>query len=360
MRVALIARSTLFTAKGGDTIQVEKTAKYMNCLGVQADIKLTHEKIDYSAYDLLHFFNLIRPGDILPHIRANAKPFVVTPIMVNYSEYDKGYRKGIAGRLFKMLSENQIEYLKAVGRLVKGQEKIRNYSYFINGHKKSINNVLRKASWLLPNSQLEYSQLVNNYSALPGYSIIPNGVDEEIFIQKKDVEKDNLMILSVARIEGIKNQLNLIKAINNSKYKLYIIGSPAVNQSKYYKQCRALAGANIHFVDYLQQNELIQYYRKAKVHVLPSWFETCGLSTLEAGAMLCNVVISDKGFVYEYFNDHAFYCDPASPSSILEAIDKASASNYSKAFQQKIFKDYTWNAAAMKTFNAYQKLIPGK
>ena len=85
-----------------------------------------------------------------------------------------------------------------------------------------------------------------------------------------------------------------------------------------------LAAKNIHFIDHLPQEELIHYYQKAKVHVLPSWFETCGLSTLEAAAMGCNIVITNKGYASEYFNDHAFYCDPSSPASILDAIYKAS------------------------------------
>ena len=103
----------------------------------------------------------------------------------------------------------------------------------------------------------------------------------------------------------------------------------------YYHQCRELAGENVHFIDHLPQEELIQYYQKAKVHVLPSWFETCGLSTLEAAAMHCNIVITDKGFAHEYFNDCAFYCDPSSPSSILGAIDKASKADHSKYFNKK-------------------------
>ena len=36
----------------------------------------------------------------------------------------------------------------------------------------------------------------------------------------KKIGKDPLMVLCVARIEGIKNQLNLIKALNNTEYQL--------------------------------------------------------------------------------------------------------------------------------------------
>ena len=64
---------------------------------------------------------------------------------------------------------------------------------------------------------MEYRQLVRSYSLTPQYSIIPNGIDENLFNRECSIEKDDHMVLSVARIEGLKNQFNLIKAINNSQ-----------------------------------------------------------------------------------------------------------------------------------------------
>lgn len=68
MKIAFITRSTLHTVPGGDTIQVLGIAKNVNCSGARAEIRLTHEKIDYAAYDLLLFSNITRPADILFHI----------------------------------------------------------------------------------------------------------------------------------------------------------------------------------------------------------------------------------------------------------------------------------------------------
>lgn len=359
MKVAFIARSSLYASKGGDTVQMLNTATCLQQLKVQVDIRLTDEKINYKQYDLLHFFNLIRPADILPHIRYAPVPFAVTPLLIDYSEYDKQYRKGISGKLFHLLSSDRIEYIKTIARWMKGQEKVKSYSYLFTGHHNSIKNIIRQAGLLLPNSEMEYRQLVQSYSLAPAYSVIPNGIDESLFFPSACDEKDDCMVVCMARIEGIKNQLNLIKALNNSRYRLFIIGSVAANQTAYYHECRKLAAENIHFIDHLPQEKLIQYYQKAKVHILPSWFETCGLSSLEAAAMGCNVVITSKGYAAEYFTGDAFYCDP-SPSSILEAVDKASIANHCKIFQQKIFTDYTWQNAAIKTYQAYKKIVKEK
>ena len=357
MRVAFITRSTFFSSKGGDTLQAQYTAKYLRHLNVSVDIKLTHEKINYDEYDLLHFFSLVRPADILPHINSHKIPFVVTPLLIDYAEFDKNYRKGIAGKLFRLFSSDQIEYLKTIARWIKKQERLQSYSYLIKGQQNSIKKILQQAALILPNSKMEYKQLTRSYSLNPLYSVIPNGIETSVFRCQGDVEKNKNMVLCIARIEGLKNQLNLIRALNNSEYQLYLIGNPAINQTKYYKECRKVAAKNIHFIDHLPQEKLIPYYKEAKVHILPSWFETCGLSSLEAAAMGCSVVITNKGYATEYFEDNAFYCDPSSPSSIKDAIEKASAAIPCKIFQRKIFSDFTWQNAAAATHQAYKKIL---
>ena len=357
MKIAFIGRSSLHFSKGGDTIQILQTARHLQQFNIKVDIRLADEKINYSEYDLLHFFSLIRPSDILPHIKNPNIPFVVTPLLIDYSEYDQQFRKGISGKLFHYLSSDQIEYVKTIARWMKRQQKIESFSYLFKGQKRSIEAILKKAGMILPNSTMEYHQLVHSYSIAPPFSIIPNGIDENLFASAVNEQKDENMVLCVARIEGLKNQINLIKGLNNSKFQLFIIGNHAANHADYYAQCKKIAAGNIHFIDQLPQEELIKYYQKAKVHILPSWFETCGLSTIEAAAMGCNVVITNRGYASEYCNGYAFYCDPSSPNSILEAIGKAGKAEYSKIFQQKIFANYTWRNAACKTLEAYKKII---
>ena len=357
MKVVFIVRSTLFSAIGGDTFQVQQTAKHLELTGVAVDIKLTHETIDYHQYDLLHFFNITRPADILYHINRSNKPFLLSPILIDYSEYDKYRRSGIAGVLFRFLSPDSIEYLKTISRWLLGRDKLVSKVYLWKGHRKSILEILSKASIILPNTLREYEQLLSIYKISPEYCIVPNGVDPVLFPANRPVKKDPQLVVCAARIEGIKNQQNLIKALNNTDYKLMIIGSPAGNQSEYYKNCRKIAADNISFIDQLPQEELMHYYQKAKVHILPSWFETCGLSSLEAGVSGCNIVVTEKGFTREYYEDFAFYCDPGSPTSIFEAVKKAIDSDYPKQFREVLLDRYTWSHAAEQTRFAYEKAL---
>ena len=353
MKVAFITRSTLYSAPGGDTIQVRETARNLADMGITTEIKLADETINYGQYDLLHFFNLARPADILFHSKKAQKPFVVSTILCNYSEYDKYHRKGL-GTLFSFLPADHIEYLKTIARWLKGKDHLSSMEYLWRGQRNCITRILKNSAMILPNSVSEYERITQTYPCNAKYSIIPNGVDANLFHRNCNVQKDDNLVLCVARIEGIKNQLNLIKALNNTSFKLLLVGSHAPNQKAYYDECRSVAAPNITFIDQVPQPELVKYYQQARVHILPSWFETTGLSSLEAAVMGCNVVITDKGDAKEYFGSNAFYCDPAEPESIRRAIETASRSRYDENLHEIILKKYTWKQAAIQTYKAYQ------
>jgi glycosyltransferase involved in cell wall biosynthesis len=357
MRIAFITRSTLYKVPGGDTIQVGQIVKHLKKSGIEARIFLTNEQIDYSWWDLLHFSNITRPADILFHITKTPKPFILSPILIDYREYDRNYRKGFSGFLLRQFPTGSGEYIKTLARWIAGKDKLQSKTYLWKGQHKSIREILKKVAGILPNSEKEYQKLKELYAIEKEYAIVPNGIDPALFRPDEKVTKDNRLVLCAARIEGLKNQLNLIKALNNTSYTLLVVGSAAPNQKKYYDECRKIAAKNILFHEQVPQALLAEYYKAAKVHALPSWFETCGLSSLEAAAMGCNIVITEKGYAREYFGNDAFYCNPADPVSIFRAIEQAAQSENSKVLQQKIIQQYTWQKAAAITLKACKNII---
>ncbi len=355
--VVMIARATLYRIPGGDTLQITETAAFLRKKGIQVDVKITNEIIDYEKYDLIHFFNLTRPADMLIHIRRSGKPYVVSTIFIDYAEFDKSYRKGLSGLLFRFLPADSIEYIKTISRWIKGNDNLMSAEYVLKGQRSSVKKVLAKAAVLLPNSENELKRLRVNYPNDTDYIVVPNGVNSTKFIDHNDTKKNPKMVLCVARIEGIKNQLNLIKAINGTDFQLNIIGAPAPNQLAYYRACKAEASENVHFLGHLETDNLLNYYRSAKVHILPSWFETTGLSSLEAAVMGCQVVITEKGDAKEYFGDQAYYCDPGSPKSIFETLQKAAKEKVNPLLKDKVIADYNWEKAADATLKGYLKAI---
>ncbi len=222
MKIAFITRSTLHTVPGGDTEQILQTAKFLKEAGVCVELFLTTEKIDYSKYDLLHVFNITRPADILYHISQTDKPVVVSTILVDYTEYDRLYRKGLPGLILRLFPNGSNEYIKTIARWVLKKDSLQSKSYLWKGQDKSIKEILERASLLLPNSEAEYQQLEQQYSIKKNYAVIYNGIDHTTFSFSPGIEKDDKLVLSAARIEGRKNQLNLVKALNGTDYTLAI------------------------------------------------------------------------------------------------------------------------------------------
>jgi len=357
MKVLMISRANLYTAPGGDTIQIVETASHLRKIGVEVDVKLTNEVIDYDQYTIVHFFNVIRPADILSHTQYIKGKYVISPIFVDYEEYEKEVRTGLLRYVNKLFSSNFIEYLKVVARVILNGEKVKSKEYLLIGHKAAIKKIIKSSSLLLPNSNNEYLRLLRKFGIEKDYIVVPNAISTEKF-QAIPSPEEKEGVLCVARFEPLKNQLNLIRAINKTTLKLTLIGKASPNSQAFYDACKmeAAGNANIQFIEFISQDELLKFYNKAKVHVLASWFETTGLSSLEAAACGCNLVITDKGDTREYFGDDAFYCNPDDIDNILETVKKAmSAPNVSK-LKDLIFKKYIWEETARQTLLGYRKI----
>lgn len=360
LKILFLSRASLFTVQGGDTIQILKTAEALRKAGISIDIKLCNEKnIDYSKYILIHFFN-IRPADMLLHIKKSNLPYVISTIYVDYANPGAQKIKGIRDQILNLFASDTQEYIKIMAKSIWRGEKIISRRYIWWGHKRSVRWALKYAAELLPNSESEYKRLLASYGIEKKYSVIPNAADIEIFNYSKEdiLLKDRNMVLCVARIEQRKNQLNLIKALNDTSFQLYLIGNPAPNHIAYYNECKKMSKPNIHFIDAITQDELVFYYKKAKVHVLPSWFETTGLASLEALFCGCNIVVTRYGDTLDYFNSKdSFYCDPESITSIREAVAKAATREINTQHIDNAMGKYTWQKAAEKTLSVYKKHI---
>lgn len=356
MKVLFISRSTLNTVRGGDTTQVHHTAEALQKLGVEVDIQLAGEVTDVNSYDLVHFFNLIRPADALHYARQCRVPYVISSIYVDYSEFDQRERGGALGALARVLPKHGTEYIKTIGRSILGQDKLISRDYLF-GHERSMRELINGASMILPNSESEAMRLQRDLRVSFPYRSIPNAVSEQFLHPKPNVERYANRILCVGQIEGRKNQHRLIQATGGMEVELLIVGKPSPNNLKYYDHCQRIAHPGVRFIGYLDGEELIELYQSSHVHALPSWFETTGLSSLEAGALGCNLVVSDRGDTKDYFDGFAEFCQPDDTTSIKTALQNALDKPTSDAFSQKVRENYTWAHTAQATLDAYKEVL---
>lgn len=119
----------------------------------------------------------------------------------------------------------------------------------------------------------------------------------------------------------------------------------------------AQSRGNVEFISHIPQEEVFKHMLRAKVNVLTSWIETPGLVSLEAGYARCNIVVSDKGTVRDYFSDFACYCEPGDVVDIKNKVIEAMAKPFDERFREHIREKYTWEMAAKKTLEAYVSVL---
>lgn len=367
MKVLFQSRQNLLSVPGGDTIQMLKTAEALRKLDCLIDISPELEP-DVGRYDIVHLFNVMRPQEVYLqalNAKKQLKKIALSTIYVDFREADKKSRTGVAGFLSKRLSGSKIEYLKVWARIMKNREINKGTLLIVRkGFARMQSELLQMVDILLPNSESEMKRIRQDFPDVSGKQvrIVPNGFDRTLFDPLKvsveeELEKYRNCVLCVGRIEPLKNQLNLVRAMKGLQWPLLIIGKSAPNHNAYFERVRREADSNVVFLGHIEHDMLPRYFKIARVHVLASWFETTGLSSLEAAAMGCNVVITGKGDTRDYFQDFGFYCEPDSVESIRNAIVKAYRTPADSTLREYVLNNFTWDRAAEATLNVYAELV---
>ena len=370
MRVLIQSRKNLFDLRGGDTVQLEKTKAELEKLGVEVDISLDFEP-DLSNYDLVHLSNVTRIQETylqVKNAKKQGKKIVLSTIYWPMDEFEKQGQVGIRKLINSFLDIDDQERIKAIARYIKDKES-RNEAtknLWKIGYTNMQRYVVSNVDYFLPNSEMEMDEFCKSFGVKKDkYKVIPNAIDADIakiqnesktpeeFIKYKDA------IICVGRIEPRKNQLSLVKALDQSGYKLVLVGTVSDNQKGYFAKIKEIIDRNESFcyIPRIENAKLYQLYKICKVSTLPSWLDTPGLVSLEAAAMGCNLAISSKGSTTEYFGDYAEYCLPDDIEGIRKAIDVAYSKPKDSQLKTYIFDNYTWEIAGKKTFEAYKEIL---
>ena len=364
MKVLMQARINLFTASGGDTIQILKTSEYLERIGIACDISTASVR-DYTSYDIIHLFNYTRIQEtswFAREAKKRGKPVVLSTVYWDNEETERMADLGWRKYLTRFLSLDQIERLKGLWRVIaERQVNKASLNLIIKGFSRLQVETIKYIDYYLPNSEGEmglFQEKFCHQTILP-YSVVPNGVDPKNQLDEPADQGSAFAdcVLCVGRIDGRKNQLNLARALKGSSFPVVFVGQAAPNHSSYMEKVRRESGPDCHFLGQVSNNEVHRLYRLARVHCLPSWYETPGLASLEAAAAGCNIVVTDRGSTRVYFGDLAYYCEPDSVESIREAVDRAYNAPRNERLQRHVLENYTWEKAARKTAEAYHYVL---
>lgn len=364
MNVLLQSRVSLYSAPGGDTVQVERTAEALRACGVAADISLELEP-DLSGYDLVHLFNLTRVHETYlqaENAKRQGRPVALSTIYWNEEEYERQAHGGLRRLLMAVAGREGIEYARIAFRYCANGERNRAARELLrHGYRALQRRVLAAADILLPNAQAEMQCLERDFGKLAApYAVVPNAAEQEFCPSGPAPWAGRNCVLCAGRVEPRKNQLALVRALRGTGIPLVLAGCASLNHGRYYEAVRRAAPPGTVFAGQLGRAEMREAYDGARVHALPSWFETPGLASLEAAARGCNLVVSDRGSTREYFAEHAEYCEPGDEASIRAAVLRAWRSPPRPELRRRIAARFTWEEAARATVQAYLRVLPAR
>ncbi|SJM96176.1 putative Glycosyl transferase group 1 [Crenothrix polyspora] len=201
--------------------------------------------------------------------------------------------------------------------------------------------------------------------------VIHNGIAEQIIKAATansgvlPMELDNSrFILNVATFERKKGQDILIRAfakirVSVSPIKLVLIGRSTDILINYRQLVSQLDCENdVVFIENLEHQSVLNFFRKANVFCLPSRYEPFGIVLLEAGYFSCPVIASNVGGIPEIIEDGYDGC-LISPDNIDELANKLidllnnsdMAEKMGRRLRNKVIKTFTWDIAASKYLN---------
>ncbi len=337
MKILYGAHPAVAIKKGGLYIQLMKTKSYMENLGFEIELFNPWKCPDAKSYDFFHLFGANFSTNIIAtEIVGCGIPLIVTPVY------------------FSKHSSFQLRHINRINTILFKLFKISTPHIYTE-------EILASANRILPNTEMEKNLIVKAF-CIPerNVSVIHNAVEKRFAQASPDKFIDEFglkdFILYVGYIGyGRKNTLYLIRALKSLDVRAVFIG-PVV-KTPYGKLCmkEISKNRNIKVLEALRHNSplLESAYAACDTFVLPSLFETPGISALEAGLAGAKIVITKYGGTTEYFRGEAKYVEPKSVKSIRNGIIESLSKKKTASLKNYILKNYIWENIAKKIEKVY-------
>jgi len=332
MRIAFILNPTAMCS--GDSNGVKNQARtWKSCLegeGHNVDEISVWDNYQWEKYDIIHIFGF---GLWLPNLVQSLYKFnkniVISPIIdSNRSYVSYKLASNFGSSVFRLYSPNyalkeSLKHIKAV--FVRSVYESKFISLSLNFDSNNIFKV--PVGITLPSPEKKYKKKKFCFHVSSIYQKRKNVVRLINAAQKYHFD------LVLAGAKGSEEQFKKIKdAINGSKY--------------------------INVLGFIDKEELLSLYMKARVFALPSLYEGVGIVALDAAAYGCDIVITERGGPKEYYNNMAKTINPESVDEIGQSIlEFLNGETFQPDLQKHVIENYSQEAITNQIINSYQKIM---
>ena len=191
------------------------------------------------------------------------------------------------------------------------------------------------------------------------YALRKLRTDIKLFFDDASIKKEPFCLFAGTMTQPRKNVPRLIMAAKKYGFALKLVGNKGNARSE--AALKALIGeaTNIEILGFVNDEELISLYNRAKVFALPSINEGVGLVALEAAIHGCNVVVTNLGGPKEYYEEGtALLVNPYDIDDIGQAVIIALEDNTSQpALRERIMQKYSASSCVDLLIKKYQELL---
>ena len=369
---------------GGMNVFLLESSKIMSDLGLKVDIYTRHH--DNKDPEVVQ----LTPNVRVIHIKAGELDIdkdSIYSLLPNFAEkinlysnknllkYDlivtHYWLSGLVGNILsKSWKINHVVMFHTLSLLK--EDYIKSKSSILN-RKNGELQVVKDSDGILVWSENEKQSLIDKYSANPSkIKIVKPGVDSELFNQNfiKNNDSNDIKILFVGRLEPLKGIETGIKAISeliDIDIKLNIAGGDAEYGETHRLKNIALQYNimdRVKFLGVISRQLLPKLYRGHDILIMPSYYESFGLSALEAHSSGLPVIASSVGGISEVvINDETgFLVYPVDNfSKYAEKIRILSKDhNLRKLFgnnARRHAKTFDWKIVGPKLIDVYNSFI---
>ncbi len=252
-------------------------------------------------------------------------------------------------------------------------------------------SALRKAEKIITVSEFTKNDIIDNFKVskdkiivtYEGAAELGGGGDFKFYskLNQEDLIEKNFslsgdFLLYVGSAYPHKNLEILLSVFESLRRQNYPLRLVLVGRSDYFyerlkKKAEEMAlwrkddsSSAVLFTGYVPDEQLIDFYSKAKAYIFPSLYEGFGLPPLEAMSKLCPVLSSDQASLPEILGEAALYFNSKDPLDIENKIKEICGNESLRqnliALGKERIKNYDWLKCASLTQTVYFEVLKKK
>ena len=235
---------------------------------------------------------------------------------------------------------------------------------------------MRRAHAITAVSKFQAAELARELSLpIEAIRVIPNPISPVLLqeaLEKPASEVSKPVVLYTGRIELNKGSLDLLRSVKRVAESFseveYVIAGGRHNSINDETLERALAAGDtrehVRVLGHVPWQQLAEWYRRATVFVMPSHYETFGISVIEAMAFGLPVVATNVGGLPEIVEDGVtgILVPPKDPDALAEAViqllrDPQLRRRLGQAARDRVVSEFRIERVVEQTLKVYETVL---